>query len=471
DWMNAALRAVGFKTSDVMTPFAQLAMDLREIPVKLNAAMIIRSRDGDFLIEKPLTPVAPKNLPAAAPKVGTIKVEEVSEREEPKKVAIKDNLRGVWITDADFDDINDIAKLAKAQGLDTIFIPIFRAGQPIYPSKIFSQDKKFVGDDPLKKAIVSAHEQGMKLIGVVDATLWGDAEHPAPLVVASHPSIQDCNLLGRRYAEQEAWQNSEMHALDSKPAANVIPITEIKTSNKEIYLCPASSQAARLLKSLLVELNLNYELDGVCLERVDYPRSKPFVVAGQDLTPPFGYTVEVRKEMIRLHHIDPIDVDLSTARTDTDVQAVASWDKFRRGKLIGLLNELSKQFKSDNPKGIFAVTLDLTSDSQSPVHWAEIAGVDALIPRLTLAKAEGEDTYAYSQSDADAIVSLNRATLKAAAIIPAVGELKAEKLTDQITALSRAIKLAKDENLRGYILTGDVSGLKAVLEALGKQVP
>lgn len=470
DWLNAALRAAGFKTSEVMTPVDQLAVDLREIPVKLNAAMIIRSKSGDFLIEKPLMPIVPKAVPPAPSKVGTIKIDEVRDKGEEKKIAIKDKLQGLWITDVDLDGLDGVVRLAKTQGFDTIFIPIFKAGQPIYPSKISTQDKKYAGDDPLNKAIALAHGQGLKLIGVLDVTLWGDAEHPAPQVIASHPSIQDCNLLGRRYAEQEVWQNAEMQNL--KPnSADVITVAETKIPGKEVYICPASSQAARLLKSLLAELSLNYELDGICLDRVDYAHSKPFIVAGQDLTPPFGYTVEVRKEMIRLHHIDPIDVDLWGARTDADMQALALWDKFRRGKLIGLLTELSKQFKMDNPNSIFAVTVDLASDSQSPVHWAEIPRVDALIPKLTLAKSESEGTYVYSQSEAEAIVSLNRASLKAAAVIPAAGEFGAERLAEQITALSRVVKLAKDENLRGYILVGDVSGLRAALEAIGKQVP
>ena len=461
DWLNNALYTSGYKASDVMTPTAQIATELQEIPVKLNIAMVLHSSSGELLVEKPLVP-APKPSPVTGRKPKLTATEQ-ADAETARKTRTIEKLAGLWVT-SDALTISDLAETAKQNNLDALFLPVFRAGHSIYPGKRFPQDKKYIGSDPLKQAIDKAHSFGLKLIAIVHATHWGDAEHPAPLEVASYPGIQDMNLLGRRYAEQEQWQDAELGALETRPP--LLP-TEPLPKNKDIYLCPASSRAADLLKAVLSDL-ASYEVDGVCLDGIDYPQSTPFEIAGQDLSPPFGYTVEVRREMIRLHQIDPIDIDPSSIRTQADSEAAAAWDKFRRGKLTGLVTELGKSWKKSSPKAMFCVTLNLASDAQSPTLWSKIPEIDALLARLELVKSDITDAYECPKDLTDALSALNRYVGKSAAVIPAVSHVRQNELPDQLTALGRIVKMVEDEGLGGYILVGDSKGLKNALEALGK---
>lgn len=469
DWLDAALTERKYQAAEWQTVIDSLAENSPEIPLSMNAAMVIHAPSGEFLIEMPPSEVEEESSgETARPKPRRIELQpSESAAGGPKKTNLKQEMKGLWVTGGDFRELAGLLKKAKAQGFDNLFLPVLQRGHTIYPSERFPRDSRYRTSDVLKQAAKTASGLGIKVHAVLDATLWGDATHPLP-TIANYPLVQERNLLGRSYGEQERWQQSELALLQTyMPYAPSLPI-EFAPADKRVYLCPASSRVPRLLRLAVEEIAANYEVAGICLDGADYPRSTPFVLAGEDLAPPFGYTVEVRREVIRAHQIDPIDMDASVVRTEADTEALALWDRFRRGKLTGMVSEACSAFRAARPDGICSVTLDMASDGPSPVHWSKIKGLDALVPSIGIQPPAGEESFTYSKEDADAVTSLHNAVFKSAAIVPAITGLDSDWLAEQAAALADVVKVAKDSGLKGYILSGDVNTLASALDALGE---
>ena len=454
NWLTSFLKKKGFAAEEGRTIVDQLATTLPEIPVKSNAAMLIHGPSGDFLVEMPLAGDTPEEAPTPRP----AKIEpEPAEQQEAKRIGFQqDDFRGLWITEPDTRSLRTLLAKARMKGFSALFFPAFESGHALYGSASFAQYKK--GSDPLKEACKIASDLGIGVHAVIESTLWGDADHPAPEAAANR-LLQDANLLGRTYGDEERWQAAELKALSEGNGGS-------SDEEKKVYLCPASSQLPRLLKTAAQEIAAAYPVAGLCLDGVDYAHSKPFVLAGENLAPPFGYTLEVRREMIRINQIDPIDVDPQSVRTEGDAEALALWDKFRRGRLTGLVNEVASAFKTQLPDAKFSARLDMTSDAGSPVHWSKVFGLDALIPSMGIKKLSGADTFTCSKEDEDAVASLHRAVLKNAAVLPAVVGLDSDVLVDQVSALGDAVKAVRGNGLQGFILQGDSKTLSSALDML-----
>lgn len=453
-WLNDALLAHGFRAESAL-PTDLLIRQSPDLTVKLNAAMLIDSPQGMLIVEKPLTAPTPKPVVEAPPK--TAKVETVTEG-PAKETDLKGSLTGIRLTDEKPGDLTNLLKAAKARGFDNILVPVLSRGQTLYPSDVLYPDTALIAEkdrtpDRLKPIVSQAKALGMKVHAVLDATLWGDATHPVP-GAASYAVVHDRNLLDRTHSEQAQWQQSESAAMELAPA-EAAPAAE-----KSVYLCPASSQTARLLKSLVKEIASRYEIAGICIDRLDYPRNEPFVVNGRDMAVPFGYTIEVRKAIIRAHQVDPIDIDLEGARSPEDAESQAVWDRFRRGKLTGLIAEVGQALKETKPDGIVSVVLNPDSDAQSPGHWSQVAEVDAVLPSLGLNDA-GEEPME-DRADVQAANALYAYVSKYAAVVPMVHG--GEKGSAVFTGLASALKPGKAD--RGWILAGDSSSLVKALEGL-----
>lgn len=462
NWLDAAFTRLGYEPTDGQTTIDQAVSVTMDAPVKFNAGMIIHSPGGDYLIEMPLSAQeeAPKQDEAKPAKVAPDTADSAGD--VAKKLVLKDPVKGLWLTDDDLAELPKLAKKAKSKGFNTIYIPTLRSGHTIYPSKQLPQDGKLKGADVLRDAIKTASGAGMKVYAVLDATLWGDADHPVP-PAANYQPLYERNLLGRTFAEQDKWQQAELKAMQpDAPAENQAP------EEKRVYMCPASSRLPRLLASVAEEIAGKYDVAGICLDGVDYVKAKPFMVGGEDIAPPYGYTLEVRREMIRLNQVDPIDVDSTSVHNEGDAEAFALFDKFRRGHLTGLLTEVSTVFKAKKAGGIFSATMSLSSDTQSPAHWSKIAGLDVILPLAEIRSTTDPLVFSFTKDESEAVVALHRAALKNAAVVPVVVGLSEGSVVEQMAAVSDVVKAVKDSSLKGYILQGDAKVLSSALDMLGE---
>ena len=463
NWLDASLIRAGYIPDDGRTAIDQAASHSLDVPVQFNAAMIVHTNMGDCLVEMPLTAIEEPAVKEPAPPTPTkVVVEQVAtSKAEPKKTNLKDEMKGLWVTDDDVRNVPRLLRKAKTKGFNTLFLPVLTVGHTIYPGKKLPQDRNFKGSDPLKDTIKTAGDLGIKVHAVLDATLWGDVDHPVP-TTANYPLLYERNLLGRTFAEQGKWQKDELTAMEPDAA---LPATG--PEEKRVYLCPASSQLPRLLSSIAEEIAVNYQVAGICLDGVEYPKGTTFMVGGENLAPPYGYTLEVRREMIRLNQVDPVDVDSSSVRSADDAEVFALWDKFRRGRLTGLVNEVCGAFRAKRADGICSAALDLASDTQSPVHWSSIASLDAILPLAQIRRvSEDEQIFTFPKGDEEAVTALHRAVVKNAAVIPAVTGLTSDSLTDQIGVAAEVMKVSKNNGLKGYVLRGDAKTLTSALDML-----
>ena len=455
NWLSSVLKKKNYPVAEGQTIIQQLWTSMPEMPVRSSAGMLVHGPTTDLLVEMTLTGEKPEE-DAPSPKPAKIEP-ELAEPEMVKKISFQqESFRGLWITEPETRGLQTLLTKAKMKGFNAIFFPAFKSGHALYQSASYLQYKK--GSDPLKDACRIAGDLGMGVHAVVECTLWGDEDHPASEAAANRV-IQDRNLLGRTYGDQEKWQQIELKALSQGNGSSA-------GEDEKVYLCPASSQLPRMLRSVANEIAANYPVSGLCLDGVDYAHSKPLVLAGENLAPPFGYTLEVRRDVIRAHQIDPIDIDPNMVRTAGDAEALALWDKYRRGRLTGLVNEVATAFKTRLPDAAFSARLDLASDATSPAHWSKVYGLDALIPSLAIKKQAGADTFTISKEEGEAVGSLHRAALKNAAVLPAIVGLDSELLVDQVTALGDAVQAVKGSGLKGFILQGDMKTLSSALDVI-----
>lgn len=463
-WLDHALRVYGFQTGEDDTPIDRLTRQSSVIPVTLNVGLVIRSGGKEYLIEMPLSEATrqideKKSEPPSTPPETTVPESSDQLEEQTKTTNLTGEPKGIWLSGGDYDKLPSLMRKAKMAGFTDVFLPVLKLGHTLYPSSKLPQEPAYRGKDPLGDAVRTGDDLGIRVHAVLHATLWGDKTHPlAP--GASSPLIQDRNLLGRTFSEQEKWQSTELARLGEEIASRDI------ANDKRVYLCPASSQVSRLLRQIVDEISTRYKIAGVCLDGLDYPRSTPFKLAGADLAPPFGYTLEVRKEMIRANQVDPVDVDSQSAKTAQDMELVRIWEQFRRGRLTGLITDIAGAFRSRNSKGVCSVVVDLASPDQSPVHWAKIQNVDALMPELEITKPTEDAPATYSHEDLDAISSLQKSVGKNGNIIPVITGLDKESFSGQTMAVNSLMLRFKDGGLRGFIVAGDTETLISALDSI-----
>ncbi len=465
-WLNDALANLGYEPNQNQAPVDMAVAMSPEAPVQFNSAMILHTPGTNYLVEMPLTaeqeqpdqPSAAESAPAQTTKPAEPQDSDVT---PDKKLALKDPVKVLWLTDGDLSGLPKLIGEAKKKGFDALFIPVLKSGHTIYASKLLPREHRFKDTDGLATAIKAATEAGMKIHAVLDATLWGDADNPIAQTVG-YPALYERNLLGRTFIEQDKWQQGELKSIQPSDSADQTKAPD----EKRVFLCPASSRLPRLLASVAEEIADNYDVAGVCVDNLDYPTPTPFMVAGEDMAPPYGYTLEVRREMIRLNQVDPIDVDPGSIRGQEDADAFALWDKFRRGHLTGLLTEVSTRFKAKKSDGVFSTTLDLASDAQSPAHWSKISGLDAILPLAQIRAASDGKGFVFPKDDADAMIGLHRSVVKSAVVVPAVVGLSADSVSDQMTLVSDVITAVQDAGLRGFILRGDAKTLSAAVDML-----
>jgi len=170
--------------------------------------------------------------------------------------------------------------------------------------------------------------------------------------------------------------------------------------------------------------------------------------------------------MIRANQVDPLDVNSQSAKTAQDMELVRVWEQFRRGRLTGLITDIAGAFRSRNAKGVCSVVVDLDSPDQSPVHWAKIRNVDALIPELEITKPTEDTPAGYSQEDLDVVSSLQKSVGKNCTVIPAITGLDKESISNQTAAVNSIALRFKDVGLKALIISGDTDTLILALDSI-----
>ncbi|MBD2771335.1 glycoside hydrolase family 10 protein [Iningainema tapete] len=226
-------------------------------------------------------------------------------------------IRGVWMTNNDFDTLKNRAKVQDAVSqlrrlnFNTIYPVVWNSGYVMYPSAVAKRTgiQPFVlrgsdGHDIIADLIAKAHRQGLLVIP------WFEFGFMAPLtseLALNHPDW----LTQKRDGSQ----------------------TSISAAGEVAWLNPFDPKVQKFITDLVLEIVTQYDVDGI---QFDDHMSLPHE---------FGY--------------DKYTVALYTQETQnnppTDPQDSA-WVRWRADKITAFMIQLNQAVKARKPKAIFSVS-------------------------------------------------------------------------------------------------------------------
>jgi uncharacterized lipoprotein YddW (UPF0748 family) len=259
-------------------------------------------------------------------------------RAMPSRTANRSEIRGVWITNIDSDVLfdrtrlsNSISQLQKLN-FNTLYPVVWNWGYSLYPSKIAAKEvgqammpKKSIetllgrplppkeglaGRDILKEIVDRGHKAKMAVIP------W--FEFGFMTTAPSDPAGSD---LAKRHPE---WLTQK--ADGSK--------TSKEGAHERVWLNPLNPEVQKFIRSLLVEVVKNYDVDGVQLD--DH----------------FGYPYQ--------YGYDPLTVKMYQAehqgKNPPQDPKNVEWTNWRAGKVTAFMKDLFKDIKKANPRAILSVS-------------------------------------------------------------------------------------------------------------------
>lgn len=214
-------------------------------------------------------------------------------------------VRGAWVTawnpgfltPAETDATFAAAKKAK---INTLFIQVRKTGDAYYNSHIEAKDPSLPENyDPLDYIIRKAHSEGIKVHAWVNVcriwrgkTLPQDPKH----VVNLHPD----------------WLNKDS--------------TGSRMASEGIFIDPGVPDARDYVVSVIKDIVINYDVDGIHLDYIRYP--------GKD----WGYSQVALERFAK-----------QTGMTEKPAFNDPTWCKWRRGQVTALVSEIRKTVKKIKP--------------------------------------------------------------------------------------------------------------------------
>lgn len=280
--------------------------------------------------------------------------------------AVQNELHGVWLRPIQRNQAEIVKTLdrLKRTGIDNIFLETYYQGYTIFPSStmatygIKEQRPEFEGWDPLKVWVNEAHKRNMK-VQVWFQTFYVGNEN------ISRNSKHTLSV----YPE---WANYQRKNADSNK-----PMPSISEHNG-YFLDPANPNVQKFLTSLLTEITTNYNIDGLNIDYIRYPKSLSQNFSGY-LDTTWGYTAFARAEFKAQYGKDPIELELSDP-------LMSKWVAYRQDKVTDFVSRLRSIVGDKNimiSTVIFPGHQDTaTTKLQNWSVWAQRGYVDAFTPLI-----------------------------------------------------------------------------------------
>jgi uncharacterized lipoprotein YddW (UPF0748 family) len=240
---------------------------------------------------------------------------------------LKQEIRGVWLTNIDSDVLFKPEKTAEAIALlaeanfNTLYPTVWNWGYTLYPSKVSEEftglaldpTEGLQGRDTLAEIIQQGHKQGMSVIPWFEFGFMAPADSE---LAKRHPE-----WLTARQDGSTIWWEGKVH--------------------QRVWLNPLRPDVQKFMTDLMVEIVSNYDVDGIQLDdHFGYPSE-----LGYD-----DYTVRLYQQEHegRLPPQDPQDSD---------------WVRWRADKITAYVETLFHEIKQHNPNAIISV-------SPNPQHFS-----------------------------------------------------------------------------------------------------
>lgn len=243
-------------------------------------------------------------------------------------------------------------------GINVIYFETNNAGFTMYPSRISQQNPQTLKWNPLLTAVKEAHNRGME----IHAWLWvfnvGNTFHNP--IINQEPD----------YPGPVLSQTDFSWALASGNGSFIPP------KQHEFWLDPSNSAARKFIKSLIVEVVSNYDLDGIQLDYIRYP----FNGKGGEM----GYDWPGRRQFER-------DSKLCLDRLDERTRK--SWQEWKIKQISSFVQDISSTVRGIKPAcrlsaAIYAMpkAQRLAAIQQDWETWVANGWIDTLNPMTYVTK-------------------------------------------------------------------------------------
>ncbi|BAZ53057.1 hypothetical protein NIES4103_57270 [Nostoc sp. NIES-4103] len=260
----------------------------------------------------------------------------------------RQEIRGVWMTNNDFDTLKDRAKVQDAMSqlrqlnFNTIYPVVWNSGYVMYPSAVARNTgiQPFVfrgsdGHDILADLIAQAHRQGLFVIPWFE---FGLMAPPMSELSLNHPE----------------WFTQKRDGSQ----------TSISAAGEVMWLNPFHPEVQQFITSLVLETVTQYDADGIQFDdHMSLPRE-------------FGY--------------DPYTLKLYTQETKKNPPTNPEdqeWVRWRADKITAFMVKLNQAVKQKNSKAIFSVAPNYYDFAykfqlQDWLTWMRLNIVDELIVQI-----------------------------------------------------------------------------------------
>ncbi len=241
-----------------------------------------------------------------------------------------------------------------AAGVNTVFLETVNAGYPIYPSRVAPQQNPLtVGWDPLAAAVTLAKARNMELHAWVWVFGVGNRRHNA---LVGKPADYPGSILSAYPQWASRGRNGELLAPEGK-----------------FFLDPANPEAQEYLLRLYREIVTRYDVDGLQLDYIRYPRQDP----GRD----FGFGQTGRARFTALTGIDPLQL------TPNDRSLWWLWTEFRTQQVNDFVARVAREMRQAKPNLVLSAAVfpwqPLERITRMQQHWETWIGrgdIDLLVP-------------------------------------------------------------------------------------------
>lgn len=241
---------------------------------------------------------------------------------------------GLWVIRDQLvtkDKIDAFINFAKQNNFKDLFVQVRGRGDAFYKSSIVTfndllSDRSW---DPLEYALHKAHAEGIKVHAWLNIfLLWSAEQKP-------------------RDQQHLLYIHPEWCAVDDDGVKDIQrPFSDFKKNNTEgIYLSPLLPEVRRYLIEIIREIAAKYDVDGIHLDYVRYPRSC------------YDYNVTGRLIFKEKYGIDPILLAITNksileSLSEFNIpEYIAKWDDFRREAITDLVRS-THQVLSALPRSI-----------------------------------------------------------------------------------------------------------------------
>ncbi len=285
---------------------------------------------------------------------------------------ISEEIKGVWVVRWDVDDpmkvftmMSDLKKL----DINTLYVQVYARCEAMYPSKLVPRSTELLNApfnyDPLDLIVRLGHNEGYQVHAWINLYYaWSHAPFPRTEdhIVNKHPD----------------WMLADNQGVNLKNYS----VEQIKAMGLEGYFLQPGNEAVREhLKSIVKEIISNYDVDGIHMDYVRYPRRD------------YGYDVGARVGFMREYYVDPLSIRDRSSKddaysSDAFLDLESKWEGWRREQVSSTVREVFELVKLSNPALEVSVAVIGDYDHayqdlyQDWVLWAQSNYIDYIIPML-----------------------------------------------------------------------------------------